>query len=292
MWSQDHTAPHRFLEHAAGQGTGAGVVLHGAKAGNASAGAGVQNGYAVSFRHLFDPAFPASAALAISLLVSGLVVAAYAFLKADRARRPSLLLQCGLLLAVLLIFPLAVFPNQTNYLGLSHALLLAVLFAGGFPLANALRGSLTPLVLILIAFVFMAPWVGLGVLQTVDARSSYYAERAQAQRVRAFFDQRGVANPALLVDAGHYFVYKSLFPNLYNRLYLEPGDATDEYQGMVLCYSGSRAFSRAQLPWEDALDASKWQLVDGGEDAVRVAVAGHPLMRRNWTWMCDVYARR
>ncbi len=35
-------------------------------------GQAVQNGYAVAFRHLFDPAFPASAALAISLLVSGL----------------------------------------------------------------------------------------------------------------------------------------------------------------------------------------------------------------------------
>jgi hypothetical protein len=63
MWSQDHTAPHRFLEHAAGRGTGAGVVLHGANAGASNPGAGVQNGYAVAFRHLFDPAFPASAAL-------------------------------------------------------------------------------------------------------------------------------------------------------------------------------------------------------------------------------------
>jgi len=26
--------------------------------------------------------------------------------------------------------------------------------------------------------------------------------------VRAFFQQRGIENPALLVDAGHYFVYK------------------------------------------------------------------------------------
>ncbi len=87
MWSQDHTAPHRFLQHAAGQGTGAGVVLHGAKAGNANAATGVQNGYAVAFRHLFDPAFPASAALAISLLASGLIVAGYAFFGANRAER-------------------------------------------------------------------------------------------------------------------------------------------------------------------------------------------------------------
>jgi hypothetical protein len=292
MWSQDHTAPHRFMQHAMGQGTGAGVVLHGATTGNANAGPAVQNGYAVAFRHLFDPAFPASAALAISLLASGLIVAGYAFFRADGAGRASLLLQCGLLLSVLLIFPLAVFPNQTNYLGLSHALLLAVLFAGGFPLASVLRGSLMPLVLIVIAFVFLVPWVGLGVLQTVDARGSYYAERAQAQRVHAFFQQRGIANPALLVDAGHYFVYKPLFPNLYNRLYLEPGDSTGPYQGLVLCYSGSRAFSRAQLPWDDALEANQWSLIDGGEDAVRVSLAGHPLMRRNWTWMCDVYARR
>ena len=292
MWSQDPTAPHRFLQHAAGQGTGAGVVLHGAKAGNANASTAVQNGYAVAFRHLFDPAFPASAALAISLLASCLIVGGYAFFGGNRAGRPGLLLQSGLLLFILLVFPLAVFPNQTNYLGLSRALLLAVVFIGGFPLANLLRGSLTPLVLIVIAFVFMAPWVGLGALQTVDARGSYYAERAQAERVRLFFQQRGIANPALLVDAGHYFVYKPLFPNLYNRLYLEPGETTEPYQGLVLCYSGSRAFSRRQLPWDDALEASQWTLIDGGEDAVRVALGGHPLMRRNWSWMCDVYARR
>jgi hypothetical protein len=289
MWSQDHTAPHRFLQHAAGQGTGAGVVLHGAKAGSAHASAGLQNGYAVAFHHLFDPAFPASAALAISLLVSCLVVAGYAFSSKGRAR---LLLQCGLLLFILVIFPLAVFPNQTNYLGLSRALLLAVLFIGGFPLASAVRGSLAPLTLILITFVFIAPWVGLGVLQTIDARGSYYAEQAQARRVQAFFERRGITNPALLVDAGHYFVYKPLFPNLYTPRYLEPGETTGQYQGMVLCYAGSRAFSRAQLPWNDALEATQWRLIDGGEDAVRVALAGHPLMRRNWTWMCDVYARR
>jgi hypothetical protein len=292
MWLQDHSAPHRFLQHAAGQGTGAGVVLHGAKAGNANAGSGVQNGYAFAFRHLFDLAFPASAALAISLLASCLVVAGYAFSSRGRAGRARLLLQYGLLLFILLIFPLAVFPNQSNYLGLSRALLLAVLFIGGFPLASALRGSVAPLVLILIAFVFLVPWVGLGILQTVDARGSYYAERAQAQRVRAYFQQRGIANPALLADAGHYFIYKPFFPNLYNRLYLEPGETTGQYQGMVLCYAGSRAFSRAQLPWDDALEANQWSLIDGGEDAVRVALAGHPLMRRNWTWMCDVYARR
>jgi hypothetical protein len=292
MWSQDHTAPQRFLQHAAGQGTGAGVVLHGAKAGNANAGSVVQNGYAVAFRHLFDPAFPASAALAIGLLVSCLVAAGLAFSGADRSNRARLLLQCGLLLLILLVFPLAVFPNQTNYLGLSRALLLAVLFIGGFPLGNALRGSLAPLCLILITFVFTIPWVGLGILQTVDARSSYYAEQAQAKRVHAYFEERGIANPALLVDAGHYFIYKPLFSNLYNRLYLEPGETTGQYQGMVLCYSGSRAFSRAQLPWDDALEANQWRLIDGGEDAVRVALAGHALMRRNWTWMCDIYARR
>jgi hypothetical protein len=287
MWAQDHTALHRFLEHAAGQGTGAGVVLHGAKAG--AARSGVQNGYAVSFRHLFDPAFPASAALAISLFLSGVVVAKYAFRGPERLR---LLLQWGLLLAVLLVFPLAVFPGQTNYLGLSRALLLAVLFVGGFPLASVLRCSVAPLLLILVAFVFMAPWIGLGILQTVDARDSYYAEQGQARRVRAYFERRGIDDPSLIVDSGHYFVYKPYFPNLYNRNYLEPGDATDRYQGLILCYSGSRAFSRAQLPWDATLGQNKWSLIDGGENAVRVALFGHPIMRRNWTWMCDVYARQ
>ncbi len=289
MWMQDHTALHRFLQHAAGQGTGAGVVLHGAKASDSQSAPVVHNGYAVAFRQLFNPAFPASASLAISLLMSGLVVAGYAFRGPERTR---LLLQCAFLLFVLLIFPLAVFPAQTNYLGISRALLLTVLFIGGFPLASALRGSMAPLSLILIAFVFMVPWVGLQTLQSVDARASYYTEQSQALRVRAFFEQRGVHNPNLLVDSGHYFVYKPYFPNLYNRNYLEPGDATDQYQGLILCYSGSRAFSRAQLPWDTALQANQWSLIDGDDEVVRVSLFGRPIMRRNWTWMCDVYARQ
>jgi hypothetical protein len=288
MWSQDHTSLHRFLEHAAGRGTGAGVVLHGAKAGDSASGSGAQNGYAVAFRQLFDPAFPASAALAISLLISGLVVA-YALRGPQRKR---LLLQCALLLSVLLIFPLAVFPAQTNYLGLSRALLLATVFIGGFPLANRLRESMAPLVLILISFLFTAPWIGLEILQNIEARVSYAHEQAQARRVRAYFDQRGERDPALLVDSGHYFAYKPYFANLYNPNYLEAGDATDQFQGLILCYAGSRAFSRAQLPWNAVLGADQWTLIDGGEGAVRVTAFGHPIMRRNWTWMCDVYARK
>jgi hypothetical protein len=289
MWQQDHSALHRFLDHAVGQGTGAGVVLHGANVGESQSRPRVHNGYAVAFRNLFNPAFPAAAALALSLLVSGLVVAAYAFRVPDRPRR---LLECALLLSVLLILPLAAFPAQANYFGLSFALLFAVLLIGEFPLASALRGSMAPLCLILVAFVFAAPWVGLGMLQNVEARASYYQELRQAGRVRAYFDMHGVPNPALLVDSGHYFIYKPYFANLYNRSYLKQGDATDQFQGLILCYSSSRAFSRAQLPWDAALERNNWRLIDGVEDALHVTLFGRPIMRRNWTWTCDVYARQ
>ncbi len=289
MWQQDHTALHRFLEHAVGQGTGAGVVLHGAQPVNSQSMLGAHNGYAIAFRELFNPAFPAAAALAISLLVSGLVVAAYSFRRLNRPRR---LAECALLLSVLLILPFAVFPAQANYFGLSRALLFAVLLIGGFPLSSALRGSMAPLYLIMVAFIFSAPWVGLEMLQNIEARASYYQEQGQARRVRAYFDQHGARNPALLVDSGHYFVYKPYFPNLYNRSYLEQGNATDEFQGLILCYSSSRAFSRAQLPWDFSLERSNWSLIDGGVDALHVTLFGRPLMRRNWTWMCDVYARQ
>ena len=290
MWSQDHSALHRFLQHAAGQGTGAGVVLHGTKATSSSSNAAVQNGYAVAFRRLFDPAFPASAALAIGLVRLRL---RSRMLRLTRTTARSLSCsQCALLLLVLLIFPLAVFPAQTNYLGISRALLLAVLFVGGFPLATALRGSLGPLSLLLISFAVLAPWVGLEMLQNVESRASYHNEQRQAARVRLWFEQHGTHNPALLVDSGHYFVYKPYFPNLYNPNYLEPGDPIDQYQGRIVCYSGSRAFSRAQLSGIEGPEANRWQLIDGGEDVVRVALLGHSIMRRNWTWMCDAYARR
>ena len=289
MWWQDHTALHRFLQHAAGQGTGAGVVLHGTKAASSSPNAAVQNGYAVAFRSLFDLAFPASAALAIGLFASSFVAVVYAL---RRPQRGSLLLQCALLLFVLLIFPLAVFPAQTNYLGISRALLLAVLFIGGFPLATALRGSLGPLSLLRSPSAVLAPWVGLEMLQNVESRASYHNEQRQAARVRLWFEQHGVHNAALLADPGHYFVYKPYFPSLYNPNYLEPGDSIDQYQGRIVCYSGSRAFSRAQLSGIAGPEANQWELIDGGEDVVRVALLGHSIMRRNWTWMCDAYARR
>jgi hypothetical protein len=105
-------------------------------------------------------------------------------------------------------------------------------------------------------------------------------------------DQRGEPNPALLVDPGHYFAYKPYFENFDNPNYLEAGDATDQYHDLILCYSGSRAFSRKQLPWDAMLNRTNWTLIDGGEEVVRVEFSGHPIMRRNWTWMCDTYARK
>jgi hypothetical protein len=48
--------------------------------------------------------------------------------------------------------------------------------------------------------------------------------RPKPARVRTYFEQRGIPTPALLVDAGHYFVYKPYFANLYNSNYLEAGD--------------------------------------------------------------------
>jgi hypothetical protein len=280
IWRQDASAVRRFLEHATGQGTGAGVILHGAKA--------VNNGYAVAFHQLFNPAFPASAALAASLLVCGLIVVVYAFRGAGRAR---LSLQCALLLTVLLIFPFVVFPAQTNYLGLARALLVVVLLIGEFPLAGVLRKSGASFSFILVSFVFFAPWVGLEVLQNIEARGSYLEERQQVRRVHDWFAARGLSNPSLLVDSGHYFLYKPLFPNLYNRNYAEPGDASGFAQGMLVCYSGTLAFSRAELPEDDKLAVAGWKLIDRGEDAVHVTLFGHAVMRRNWTWMCDVYAR-
>jgi hypothetical protein len=279
IWWQDASAIRRFLEHAAGQGTGAGVILHGAK---------TRNGYTAAFHQLFNPAFPASAALAASLLVCGLVVAVYAFRKPGRAR---LRLQCTLLLTVLLIFPFVVFPAQTNYLGLARALLVVVLLIGEFPLADVFRESGLSFAVILVSFVFLAPWVGLEVLQNIEARGSYLDERQQVRRVHDLFAARGLSNPTLLVDSGHYFLYKPFFPDLFNRNYAEPGDASGLAQGMLVCYSGTRAFARAELPEDDRLATHGWKLIDGGEDAVHVTLFGHAVMRRNWTWMCDVYAR-
>jgi hypothetical protein len=39
----------------------------------------------------------------------------------------------------------------------------------------------------------------------------------------------------------------------------------------------------ARNTWDAALNRDNGNLIDGGEEAVRVALFGHPVMRRNWT---------
>jgi len=173
MWLQDHTAPHRFLQHAAGQGTGAGVILHGAKAGN---GHCRDPGYRTDIRSrsvtCSTRPFRLRPALAISLLASGLIVAdGLSWAPTSRAI-PGLLAAMRMAAFGVAEFSSRRFPQPDKPTSDCRMRCAGRAVDRRVPLASVLRGSLTPLVLILIAFVFMAPWVGLGVLQTVDARGS------------------------------------------------------------------------------------------------------------------------
>ena len=121
----------------------------------------------------------------------------------------------------------------------------------------------------LTTFAVLAPWVGLEMLQNVESRASYYNEQRQAARVRLWFERHGAHNPILLVDSGHYFVYKPYFPNLYNPNYLEPGDPIGQYRAALFAIRLTRV-SRAQLAGIAGPEADRWQLIDGGEDVVRI----------------------
>ena len=289
FWRIDHTAIQRFMTHAMGPRTGAGVVL------DAHGGAGHPSfltGYRYALHHVFNKGGLLLGIPIISMLISLLVLAGYSAARVVKpGERGRLWIQFIALAAILFAFPFLLFLNQPAYFALTRELMLVVLVLGGFLWSNRLRHSSAPLVLLVIAFLFTAPMLALSVLQGVETHASYREAEVQAARVHEDFVQAGIPKAHVLTDPEHFFLYKPYFSHLYDLDYLEAGEPTTQYQGLVLCYTASVAFSRGELPWPEDLHPNDWRLIDGNTSAVRITLLGKPIMRRNWTWSCDAYQR-
>ena len=98
--------------------------------------------------------------------------------------------------------------------------------------------------------------------------------------------------PRLLIDAPHFFVYKPKFDYLYNVNYFQPDDSLNQFDGLVRCYMTTLAFSRPELTWKKPFNKEDWEFIDGDDTFTRITLFGHKVQRRNWTWSCDVYARK
>jgi hypothetical protein len=286
----DPTAIHRFIEHAMGAKSGVGVVL---KTGASSAGhAGRLHGYATAVARYTNKANRLTGAPLASLLLGFLAVGIAALRWKGKTAQWSPIKVGLCLFAILFLFPALAFPSQPNYFAASNGLLFAMAAIGGYEFSEEMRRGSVTLVLLAIVALCSVPALMLRVLNSAETKVTYLHAVAQAARVEQEFRARGYAQPRLLMDSEHYFVYKPYFQNIYNIGYVKPGDSLAVFDGLVRCYTGQMANTHAQLSWGDPLRQSDWELIDGDAEANPITLFGHRVQRRNWSWTCDVYARR
>ncbi len=286
MWCIDPASLHRFLQHATGTGTGVGVLLQSPSAVQSRLG-----GYVTAFHRVFNSETILADAGIISLLLAFIAVALFlAFSRSPNDTRRSSWLQFVSLAAILLGVPALLFPAQANYFELTRATLLLMVVLGGFDLSELLRKSKLPLILVGLSFLLLTPSMAISALDNIESRASYRHATEQAQRTADYFARNGVQDPAILVSVSEYFLYKPYFSRLYAPEYLVFLEGRKDYDGLVLCYTTKLAFTHDELPWPEGFSKDGWQLIENGQDSLRISLFGKPVMRRNWTWSCDVYA--
>jgi hypothetical protein len=286
----DPSAIHRFIEHALGAKSGAGVVL---KSGSeAKSHAGALHSYFSIFKRYADSSNRLRILALVVLFISFAILGAATARLRDPVRRRGAVATLLALFAILFLFPVALFSGQVNYFIASEALLFGTVAVGGYAFSDEMRKGKAVVFLLVICAIASMPNLTIQVLRSVETTASFAQALAQEGRVKQAFQSRGMNNPRLLVDAAHYFVYKPDFPYIYNSGYFAADDTLDGFDGLARCYTSSLAFSRSELAWEKPFREDDWELIDGDSTPVTIHLFGRKLMRRNWTWSCDVYAHK
>lgn len=284
----DSSAIHRFMEHAFGAHSGAGVVLTAGSAADIHKGS--LNTYATIMKKYVDSSSRLRGLPLVVLLIYFVILGVTTVRSALQPRRSTFAVLLALF-GILFLLPMTIFSGQINYFAASSGLLFGMAAIGGYPLSDEMRRNRAAVLLLLTGAIFSSPMLAIRVLASVETKASYARATAQAARVKQLFLTRGRDQPRLLVDSGHLFVYKPEFANLYDVSYFKPGDSLTAFDGLVRCYTAQLAFSRAELSWESPLRREDWTLIDGDDDAAPISLFGRRVQRRNWSWACDVYAR-
>lgn len=289
MHHVDASVISRFLNQAFGIGTGVGVVIHG-KTDVLQQG-GANSRYAGALHAVFSMENPLNGLALVETLGIMVMIFLYIFRFGTKDRRSGDLREFAILFCILFLFPIVVFPKQPNYFAFSSAVLLFMIFLGSGPLLSRLSLSRLPWLVLFLMAALALPSLAIETLKSVETRQSYTEAEGQARRVSKLFATAGSPQPRLLVDAGHLFLYKPFFSNLYDVSYLAPSASIADFDGLVLCYSATKAFAPSQMQWRAPFKPQDWSLVDTDDAPVVITLGGRRLMRRNWSWGCDVYKR-
>ena len=193
---------------------------------------------------------------------------------------------------VLFVGVFAVFPLQGNYLILSRCLFPFLLLADWAGCRKALCNEKFIEALTILNLLLLLPGVAIMTLQRAESRGSFLQARQQVIFLSNYLAAHGAENGTALVPATQYYLYKAKVSNLFNPGYLSSQHDMRQVVSVVNCDTATKFVKPGEMPLPDGVDASQFQLIAPGGDAVAVTFFGHKLMSRNWTWTCDLYAAR
>jgi hypothetical protein len=203
-------------------------------------------------------------------------------------RRPRFALV--LLGIMLLALPVIVFPQQRNYLILSCCLFpfaVACNWCGSGAFAN--RRAIK--IIIVANLLVLCPTIIRTTAHAIESGASYTEAQAQAQVLQSYLKAHHYDQGVVLVPVAQYYLYKPLLSNLYNPFYLSPLENPADVVAVVNCNTGTLDFKSAGEPLPDFVAGQHYHLISSGQQQLHVTLFHHPIMARNWTWSCDVYAK-
>ena len=280
-WALDPTSFSRFKSHAFNQLSGAGALFHGS--------------YLQRLTHAaFSSGYNSLAATSSSAIVA-LIGLYYA---ADQAwhRRPCSLLLLAIILFIV-VFPVAVFPAQNNYMALTRAIVpIVIALNPGAILAETRERSIVTILVIVIC-VTNLPLLFLSFLSKQQTTVLYRVASNEATEFARQIHQTD-ADALTLVPAEVYFLYKPVFQAIINPIYIDTMEKTRNYINplektriiaVVACYFGLRPGTDnlgKVIPLTELKQLSKASYHHAP------SLLGIRLMRSESGWSCDTYVRR
>ncbi|HEY0757681.1 MAG TPA: hypothetical protein VGD59_00300 [Acidisarcina sp.] len=278
----DPDSINRLMSHAVGSNSGAGLVLR--SGGALTSHAGPIHIYSLLVHEYSDRSRLLRVMPLVALFCSFVVLGVLT----PRTRNAASPGHCArpllVFAAILLLFPLLIFPGQPNYFAASTASLFAVVAVGRHEYSEQMRRGSPTLLLLAIAALSSFPALILSITIKVEQKNEYSNAAAQAARIKQEFTAKGYKSPRVLVDALHYFLYKPYLPDLYNSAYVASDDPLTRFDGVVQCYMKSTSHG--------IKDQDYWELIDSSPPPTPLTLLGRRARRSVWYWSCDVYARK
>jgi hypothetical protein len=261
----DPTAWSRFVGNGFGTQSGLGAVIH--------------NGYGELFYHALLSSGLYSLSLVFSSLIVVVIICCFTIKHIyHRCALRDLILT--LVIAVLVLSPIALFPKQNNYMAWTRSALLVLLATSQAPLAvEARRRQLTTVVLVIICAAVL-PFVGLDALIRMQSKPNYeIAKNEVVEYAHALHEAK--IDKLIAIPSRLYFLYKEYLPQLGDAYFIGAVAKFSDIGGIIECDSDSSYRDSKYLPL--------LILFAHPSDGYTPHLLGHRVTRHDWGWSCNQF---